>query len=183
VPKEGTPAWEILPQEAGPGEVVLSKRGELGILSNFAPTPFVYEGVTYGSVEGFWQMMKYPEGPGDERLKDKDVQWPYSRGQVAVMTEKKKKKAGSMANEIMKRLGIDWVTYRGKKMSYLENRKGAFYLLIVQAERAKLEQNRQVREILLKTGDLKLLPDHHQAPDSPPAWRYHEIWMEIRAAL
>jgi|GraSoiStandDraft_1057264.scaffolds.fasta_scaffold84034_2 hypothetical protein len=26
VPKEGAPAWEILPQEAGPGEVILSKR-------------------------------------------------------------------------------------------------------------------------------------------------------------
>src|SRR5205807_10219141 len=32
------PEWEILPQEAGPGEVILSKRNELGLLSNFAPT-------------------------------------------------------------------------------------------------------------------------------------------------
>jgi hypothetical protein len=34
------PVWEILPQEAKPGEVILSKRNELGILSNFAATPF-----------------------------------------------------------------------------------------------------------------------------------------------
>ena len=33
------PDWEILPQEAGSGEVILSKRNELGLLSNFAPTP------------------------------------------------------------------------------------------------------------------------------------------------
>jgi hypothetical protein len=36
------PDWEIMPQEAGPGEVILSKRHELGLLSNFAPTPFVF---------------------------------------------------------------------------------------------------------------------------------------------
>src|SRR5438067_802769 len=38
------PEWEILPQEAGPSEVILSKRNELGLLSNFAPTPFVFHG-------------------------------------------------------------------------------------------------------------------------------------------
>ena len=38
VPGEGAPAWEVLPQEAGPGEVILSKRHELGLLSSFAPT-------------------------------------------------------------------------------------------------------------------------------------------------
>src|SRR6266513_3005492 len=39
------PEWEILPQEAGPGEVILSKRNELGLLSNFAPTPVVLHGL------------------------------------------------------------------------------------------------------------------------------------------
>lgn len=34
------PDWEILPQEAKAGEVILSKRNELAILSNFAATPF-----------------------------------------------------------------------------------------------------------------------------------------------
>src|ERR1700693_5877756 len=67
VPKEGAPAWEILPQEAGPGEVILSKRNELGLLSNFAPTPFTFHGKRYASLEGFWQMMKYPEGTHDPR--------------------------------------------------------------------------------------------------------------------
>ncbi|HMG73017.1 MAG TPA: hypothetical protein VK582_05905 [Pyrinomonadaceae bacterium] len=52
------PDWEILPQEAGPGEVILSKRNELGLLSNFAPTPFVFRGKRYASLEGLWQMMK-----------------------------------------------------------------------------------------------------------------------------
>src|SRR6267378_730387 len=63
------PDWEILPQEAGPSEVILSKRNELGLLSNFAPTPFVFHGKRYASPEGFWQMMKYPEGADDPRAK------------------------------------------------------------------------------------------------------------------
>src|SRR5271154_4165996 len=67
VPSEGAPAWEILPQAAKPGEVILSKRNELGILSNFAATPFTLRGKRFASVEGFWQMMLYPEGPSDPR--------------------------------------------------------------------------------------------------------------------
>ncbi len=68
VSKEGAPTWEILPQEAGPGEVILSKRNtDLGLLSNFAPTPFTFHGKKYASLEGFWQAMKFPEGPDDER--------------------------------------------------------------------------------------------------------------------
>ena len=31
VPEENKPNWEILPQAAKPGEVILSKRNELGI--------------------------------------------------------------------------------------------------------------------------------------------------------
>ncbi len=49
------PAWEILPQAAKPGEVILSKRNELGILSNFAATPFTLRGCSLrqrGSAKG-----------------------------------------------------------------------------------------------------------------------------------
>ena len=67
VSREGAPAWEILPQEANSGEVILSKRNELGVLSNFAVTPFVFRGQRYASMEGFWQMMLYPEGKDDAR--------------------------------------------------------------------------------------------------------------------
>ncbi len=41
------PDWEILPQEAKAGEVILSKRNEIGILSNFAATPFECYGKRY----------------------------------------------------------------------------------------------------------------------------------------
>ncbi len=180
VEKTGAPAWEVLPQDAGPGEVILSKRTELGILSNFAPTPFTYEGETYASIEGFWQMTKYPEGPGDERLQ---VAWTHTRAEVAMMTAFDAKKAGSEANALMKKLGLDWVTYKGKKMIYYENAKGDFYDLIVAAEWEKVKQNSDVRNVLKKTGTLILRPDHVQDPKSAPAWRYHDIWMEIRSQL
>src|SRR5262249_42704314 len=74
ISKQGARAWEIMPQEAGPGEVILSKRHELGLLSNFAPTPFTYRGKRYASLEGFWQMMLYPEGSDDPRAKP-GVEW------------------------------------------------------------------------------------------------------------
>ncbi len=180
VPRDEAPGWEILPQDAGPGEVILSKRNELGIFSNFAATEFEYRGKKYGSVEGFWQMLKYPEGPGDERLK---VEWPHTRDEVAKMAAFEAKAAGNKANTLMKTLGIQWVTFEGKKIFYLEKTKGDFYKLIWDVEMAKMEQNPEVKALLLKTGDLILKPDHHQSPDSAPAWKYHEIWMEIRAGL
>src|SRR5947207_12543802 len=76
ISKEGAPAWEIFPQEAGPGEVILSKRNELGLLSNFAATPFRFRGQTYASLEGFWQMMKFPELNEDIRTNNPDIKWP-----------------------------------------------------------------------------------------------------------
>src|SRR6266853_5294186 len=83
VPESQKAVWEILPQAAKAGEVILSKRNELGILSNFAATPFTLRGKRYASVEGFWQMMLYPEGPSDPRA---TLKWQYTREQVAQMT-------------------------------------------------------------------------------------------------
>jgi hypothetical protein len=100
------PDWEILPQEANPGEVILSKRNELGLLSNFAPTPFVYHDRKYASLEGFWQMMLYPEGPDDPRAKAKSIEWKFTRDQVAQMTAFDAKAAGTLAEENMKKKAL-----------------------------------------------------------------------------
>jgi predicted NAD-dependent protein-ADP-ribosyltransferase YbiA (DUF1768 family) len=177
------PAWEVLPQAAQPGEVILSKRNELGILSNFAATPFTLHGRRYASVEGFWQMMLYPESPGDERARAKGVVWAHTRDEVAGMTAFEAKNAGATAEANMQKMGIDWVTFEGKRMSYRSKQKGGHYRLIVEAMRAKLEQNPKVREILLATGDLVLRPDHIEEADAPPEWHYYTIWMEIRNGL
>jgi hypothetical protein len=183
ISKEGAPSWEILPQEAGPGEVILSKRNELGLLSNFAATPFVFRGKRYASLEGFWQMMKYPEGPKDKRAKFPGNEWKYTREQVANMTSFEAKNAGSLADANMKRMGITWVTFAARKMEYRPAKPGEHYRLIAAATRAKVDQNPEVRKVLLKTGDLVLKPDHHQEPNPPAAWRYYEILMKIRTEL
>lgn len=173
--------WEILPQEAHyEEEVILSKRNELGVFSNFAHTPFVLDGVRYESVEGFWQSLKYPEGPRDERLKNPNLVWPYSRGHVGTLVGREAKRAGDVANENMDRLGINWVTYRKRRMVLYTPTKGDHYRLIKRAIRAKLEQNPALIELLLSTRYLKLLPDHKVNWYLPPAWKYFNILMDLR---
>ena len=183
VSKEGAPAWEILPQEAGPGEVILSKRNELGLLSNFAATPFDFRGKRYASLEGFWQMMKYPESPDDPRAKFPGLTWTYTREQVSQLTAFEAKRAGTLAEENMRKMGIGWVSFEGKQFEYKPAAPDEHYKLIVAATWEKVRQNPEVKSVLLATGDLVLKPDHHQESDAPAAWRYYEILMHIRSEL
>ncbi len=178
-----TPTWEILPQEAGPGEVIVSKRNELGILSNFAATMFLLERKKYASVEGLWQSMKYPENEQDPRATYPQIKWPFTRAQVEQMTAFEAKEAGDQASLLMKKMNIDWVSFNGEKFPYHTNEKGTHYKIIRSAMWEKLKQNPKVAEILLATGNLSLRPDHQQESNSPPAWKYCEIWMEIRSQL
>jgi predicted NAD-dependent protein-ADP-ribosyltransferase YbiA (DUF1768 family) len=183
VPKEGAPDWEILPQEAGPGEVIVSKRHELGVLSNFAATPFVFRGKRYASLEGFWQMMLYPEGPSDPRARFPGLIWPHARDEVAQMTGFDAKAAGTTAEQNMARMGIDWVSFEGRRFPYRPALPGEQYALIAAATSEKVHQNPDVKKVLLSTGDLVLKPDHHEEPNARAAWRYCDILMAIRARL
>jgi hypothetical protein len=183
VPKAGVPSWEILPQEAGPGEVILSKRNELGLHSNLAATPFTFHGKRYASLEGFWQMMKFPAGANDPRAKFPGLQWPYTREQVAQMTGFEAKHAGTVAEQNMEKMGITWVTFKGKRMEYRPAQPSEHYRLIMAATWEKVRQNPEVKKVLLATGDLILKPDHHQEPNAPAAWRYYEILTWIRSEL
>jgi predicted NAD-dependent protein-ADP-ribosyltransferase YbiA (DUF1768 family) len=184
VSKEGAPSWEILPQEAGPGEVILSKRQkDLGLLSNFAPTPFTFHGKKYASLEGFWQAMKYPEGPDDPRAKFPGPKWDHSREQVGQMTAFEAKEAGDRASENMQKMGITWVTFEGRQFEYKPAEPGEHYKLIVEATWEKVKQNPDVKAALLSTGDLMLKPDHHQEANAPAAWKYFDILMDIRRQL
>ena len=182
-PEAGKPEWEILPQEAGPGEVILSKRNELGLLSNFAATPFTFRGKRYASLEGFWQMMLYPEGPTDQRSKFSGVTWKYTRQQVSQMTAFAAKSAGTLAEENMRLMKIDWATFEGKRFVYRSATPRTHYRLIVAATWAKVKQNPDVMRVLLATGDLVLKPDHHGEPGPPPEWKYYEILTAIRTQL
>jgi len=181
VTKENAPAWEIFAQEAKPGEVILSKRNELGLLSNFAATPFTFHEKCYASLEGFWQMMKYPEDDDDARAKFPGLEWRYSRTQVAQMSGFEANRAGKLGEANMKLMGIGWVTFEGRRMEYRPVHPGEHYQLIVAATREKVLQNPEVKRVLLATGDLVFKPDHHQEPNAPAAWKYFEILMRLRA--
>lgn len=183
VPADQRAVWEILPQAARPGEVILSKRNELGLLSNFAPTPFAFHGRRYSSLEGFWQTMKYPEDANEPRAKFSRLDWPYTREQVSQLTSFDAKHAGDIADANMKTMDIDWVTFEDRRMEYRAPGESDFYKLIVAATREKVRQNPDVQKVLLATGNLILMPDHHQETNAPPAWHYFEILMQIRSEL
>ena len=183
VPREQAASWEILPQDAGPGEVILSKRTELGLLSNFAATPFTFHGKKYASLEGFWQMMKYPEDADDPRAKFPSLEWKYTRDQVAQLTGFDAKHAGDLASANMKKMAITWVSFEGRRFEYRPKAPEEHYRLIVEATREKVRQNPEVQKVLLATGNLMLKPDHRQEPDAPAAWRYYEILTQIRTEL
>lgn len=178
------PSWEILPQEADKNkkEVILSKRNELGILSNFAATPFTLKGKKYASIEGLWQSLKYPEDDKDERAQ-RSSKWPFKRNEVEQMVAFEALKAGKKANEIMKELSIQWVSFHNQKIDFKGKEIEKHYEIIEAAARAKIDQNPEVKKVLLSTGDLILKPDHHEDKDGTKAWRYYEIYMKLRQEL
>lgn len=183
VPKEDLKSWEISPESANRSnnEVILSKRNELGILSNFAHTPFNYRGKTYETVEGLWQSMKYPETKSDIRYKM--GKWNYTRAQVSQMLGFPAKKAGDLASGIMRENKINWVTFENYKLVYRTRHEGKHFDVIKQAMTCKLLQNKKVKQALLKTGTLTLKADHYTRETDPPAWKYYKIWMDLRDDL
>jgi ankyrin repeat protein/predicted NAD-dependent protein-ADP-ribosyltransferase YbiA (DUF1768 family) len=183
VSTDDVPKWEILPQAADAGEVILSKRNELGLLSNFAATPFTFHGKRYASLEGFWQSLLYPEGADDPRARHPGLKWEFTRDEVAQMVGFEAKHAGDLAKANMNKMGINWVTFEGRRMEYRPKEPGEHYRLIVEATKEKVRQNPEVQKVLLATGNLALKPDHHQGPNPPAAWRYYDILTDIRMDL
>lgn len=186
VPESQAESWEILPQAAKPGEVILSKRTELGVFSNLAKAPFNLDNNQYASIEAFWQMMKYPDlnDPEDTRrewIKD----YPYTREQVKMLSDFEAKKAGDAANKVMKEHGFTWISYQNKKFNYKDFATGSAYHydLIYRVTVAKIEQNPAIKKLLVQTGDLILRPDHNTPPGSPKSYYYFDILMDIRAKL
>lgn len=182
VPRTEAAGWEVLPQDAGPGEVILSKRNELGIFSNFGATPFELDGIRFGSIEGLWQSLKYPDPQlaHDSRFQIKD--WPYSRAQVELMVGFEAKKAGNLANQIYKNHQLVNVSWQHHFFNYVDFAEGSsfHYQLITRALKAKLDQNAGLWDLLLKTRCLRLSSDHRPGPKEPPSFRYFEILMLLR---
>jgi predicted NAD-dependent protein-ADP-ribosyltransferase YbiA (DUF1768 family) len=184
VPESDLASWEIPPQAAdrSQNQVILSKRNELGMLSNFYAAPFDLEGLHFASVEGLWQSMKYPEDSQDPRY-DPRVSWPYSREQVQMMTAFEAKDAGEIASRNMKILKINWLSFKCERIDYKGKDQQRHYEIIYAATEKKISQNPNVRDLLLRTGNLTLLPDHKTEANPPPAYEYYKIAMKIRDSL
>jgi hypothetical protein len=182
VPRSEARSWEILPQDAGPGEVILSKRTELGVFSNFAPMPFVLAGKRFASVEGLWQSLKYPDPalPDDPRH---GISFPHTREAVEGMVAFAAKDAGNAANRIYRERGLVDVSWGTSFFDYFDEGPGSavHYDLILSALRAKLDQNPGLWELLLRTRCLELRPDHRIDETDPPSFQYHKMMMKLRA--
>lgn len=176
-------SWEILPHEAKKGELILSKRNELGVFSNLAHAPFFFEGSHYASIEALWQMMKYPDlsDKKDPRIAVAHL-YPYQRTELYDLHGFESKKAGDAANAINKQYGFKLVSYKKKHFDYKDMSVGSnlHYQIIKKAIKAKVEQNPAIKKLLMQTKGLVLKPDHKQGLNLPKSYYYHEILMEIR---
>ena len=182
IPREQAWPWEVLPQNAGPGEVILSKRTQLGLFTSFATTPFTFHERRYASMLGFEASLRYPEGPSDPRLAD-GVKWSHTREEVAGLTGLQAHRAGERAEDNMRALGIGWVSFQGERIEYLGAGHERYAELVEEASLAKLRQDPQLERLLLSTGDLRLRPDYRSKADTVPASLYCEVWTRIRARL
>ena len=185
VSREQAESWEILPQDAKAGEVILSKRTELGVFSNLGFAPFNLDNETYNSVEGLWQGMKYPDPAlvNDPRLLIQN--WPHQRKDVYLMSGWDSKTAGNEANGIYEKNNLKMISYKDHQFYSKDGAEGSqfHYQLISRAIKEKVNQNPKIKELLLKTKGLVLKPDHIIGEKEPPAYEYHKILMKIRDEL
>lgn len=132
----------------------------LDLISNVAATPFHLDRMNYGSVEGFWQGLKFP-GESDRR-------------RIAALDGGEAKRAGEDAP------ASPTFVYQGEEMIF-----GTFahWQLMERACRAKFSQSAAAREALLSTGERPL--EHRVRRDSRtiPGVIMAEIWMRIRIDL
>jgi predicted NAD-dependent protein-ADP-ribosyltransferase YbiA (DUF1768 family) len=129
-------------------------------ISNFAHTPFILDGRSYASVEGFWQGIKF----SDE----------VDRRRLSVLYGSAAKDAGFYAPV------ADRICYLGRDI-----RVGTWdhWKLMERANEAKFEQDETARAALVTTGERPLV--HRTKPDSRtiPGVIMAEIWMRIRDRL
>ncbi|MFK8137704.1 MAG: hypothetical protein AB8E15_05010 [Bdellovibrionales bacterium] len=176
-------SWEILPSQVKKGQLILSKRNALGQFSNLAPTAFVFEGDYYASLEALWQMMKYPNPNLSEDPRNTyALKFPYTRDEVRLLANMESKKAGDAANALNKKNGVKEISYEATFFDYKDKAAGSsrHYEIIFAASVEKLRQNPKLIDLLLRTCDLELLPDHKISSDRPNSYFYNQIYMKLR---
>lgn len=178
-------SWEVLPHEVLKNKVlVLSKRNELGVFSNFANTPFELDKKEYASIEALWQMMKYPDlsDPNDPRNSIKHL-FKLTREDVSKLSGFEAKKVGDIANKINEKYNLkNILSYKKRIFNYKDFSEGSLYhyQIIKKAIELKVLSHPDIYKLLLTTKGLKLVPDHIQGDNLPKSYLYHEILMDIR---
>jgi len=182
VPADEVRGWEIAPAQAKLGEVILSKRTELGVFSNFADSPFVLDNIKYASIEGLWQGLKYPDLSLETDPRTEIQEWPHTRLEVFAMTGWDAKSAGNKANAILRANSLSIVSYGEFFFNYVDGAQGSAYHLelITRAIREKVLQNPEIKSLLIQTKGLTLSPDHYMSTKYPASFYYHKILMKIR---
>ena len=131
---------------------------QIQLIGNLAATPFELDGIGYGSVEGFWQSLKY-DAPG-ERLR------------VAALSGHEAKQAG-------------WAVEYGATVKYLGEEFAvgtwAHWQLMAKACAAKFEQCFEARSALIATGERPLVHKVRKDSRTIPGVVMADIWTRIRA--
>jgi len=132
----------------------------LRAISNFAHAPFMLDGLSYASIEGFWQGLKFPD--------------EADRRRVAALYGGEAKTAGSSAP------AADRVTYRGESIAV---GTWAHWRLMERACEAKFEQNAEARHALIATGTRPLVHRVKRDSRTIPGVIIAQIWTRTRARL
>ena len=129
--------------------------------------------------------MKYPDTSDSLDPRHSILSWEYTRSEVNTLYGWDAKKAGDMANSIMRDHGIKWVSYNQERFNYKDMHRGSdiHYNIIYAAIKEKVYQNKSIKKLLLQTECLKLRPDHRIKKTAPSSYRYHQILMKIRRTL
>jgi predicted NAD-dependent protein-ADP-ribosyltransferase YbiA (DUF1768 family) len=130
------------------------------LISNFAATPFVLDGRTYASVEGFWQSLRFTDR--------------FDRTRVAALSGGAAKRAGD---------AMPWgttIVYEGETIAV---GRSDHWLLMQRACEAKFGQHAAAREALLATGGRPLTHRMRRDSRSIPGVIMADIWMRVRSLL
>lgn len=134
---------------------------QIKLIGNFADTPFELDGERYGSVEGFWQGLRFPERSADRR-------------RIAELSGSAAKRAGE---------GQPYgatVKYRGEEVPV---GTWGHWQWMHRACHAKFTQNYEAMSALMATGERPLVHKVRKDSRTIPGVIMADIWMRIRATI
>jgi len=131
--------YRFLPENDGIDHINVYSRGKTlagRMLTNFAATPFTMHGRRFASAEGFYQSMLFND--------------QATRLQIASTTGREAKRWGKKAHVTPGDMVLLW---DGRQAPYASEE---FYAEAMRGVRCKFEQNPEIAELLVATGDLPL---------------------------